>query len=460
MNDVLWQKSAMELAELIRTKQASSREIVDAHLDRIDEVNGDLNAIVLVLAEEARAEASKADDAVVAGKNLGALHGVPMTVKENLDLVGTPTTSGMAILAEAMPTMDAPVVERMRAAGAIPIGRTNLPEMGLRMTTDNPLRGLTRNPWHPDITAGGSSGGEASAIASGMSPIGIGNDIGGSLRNPAFCCGITALKPTQGRVPFGTSIEPLDQSLASSMMSTSGPMARTVADVKLGLELMAGRHVRDLRSITVPFDSGEAAKKVALVTSVYGGPIDSAFIEATREAGRALEAQGFDIEEVELPDLEQTNTTWSELLSASIAPVVSTVEGLMDPETWLFLKTFTERFRTEGPIDTVIGNVGRLGRAWSEFLAQYPIIVTPLLPKPACTHGADIAGGKIEVTLEYLQMTTPANLLGLPAGVVPTGLIDGMPFAVQIMADRFADDRILAAASIIEAASPTIWSGL
>ncbi len=460
MSDVLWQKSATELAELIRTKQASSREVIDAHLDRIDAVNGDLNAVVVVLADEARAEADKADAAVTAGDDLGALHGVPMTVKENLDLVGTATTSGMVAFADAMPTSDAPVVERMRLAGAIPVGRTNLPEMGLRISTENPLRGLTRNPWHPDFTAGGSSGGEASAIASGMSPIGIGNDIGGSLRNPAFCCGIASIKPTHGRVPMGSSIEPLDPPLAGSIMATDGPMARTIADVRLGLQLMSGQHVRDPRSVSVPFESAAAPKKAALITSIYGAPIKPEFVEAVREAGAALAAQGYEVEEVEAPELEQVNLTWAALLSASIGLLVPLLEGVMDPKSWSFLKSFTEDFAQEGPIDVITGEVGRLGRVWSEFLAHYPIMVSPVWPDPAFPHGADVAEGGTELALSRLRMITPGNLLGIPAAVVTTGIADGMPKAVQIMADRFADDRALAAAEIIEAASPVIWPDL
>lgn len=460
MSDVLWQKSAMELAELIRSKQASSREVVDAHLDRIEAVNSNLNAVVVVLADEARDAADKADAAVAAGAELGALHGVPMTVKENLDLVGTPTTSGMLAFAEAMPTLDAPVVERMRAAGAIPIGRTNMPEMGLRISTDNPLRGLTRNPWHPDFTAGGSSGGEGSAIAAGMSPIGIGNDIGGSLRNPAFCCGIASIKPTHGRVPMGGSIPPIDPPLAGSIMATDGPMARTVADVRLGLQLMSGQHVRDPRSVSVPFDSAPAPKKAALITSMYGSPVDPDFVEAVREAGRALAAQGYEVEEVEAPELERVNEIWAALLCASVRLVVPPLEGVMAPETWTFLKEFTDEYAPDGPIDVVTGEVNRLGRVWASFLADYPVMISPVWANPAFAHGADLGENGTEVVFDRLRMITPGNLLGLPAAVVTTGLANGMPKAVQIIADRFADDRTLAAAQIIETASPVIWPDL
>ena len=453
MSEEIWSKSAIELAELIKAKELSSREVIDSHLDRIESVNADLNAVVVVLADSARAEADRADALVASGETLGPLHGVPMTVKENLDLVGSPTTQGMPIFAEAMPSQDAPVVERMRQAGAIPIGRTNLPEMGLRVSTDNPLRGLTRNPWNPDVTAGGSSGGEASAISAQMSPIGIGNDIGGSLRNPAFCCGIASIKPTHGRVPMGSSIEPLDPTLAAAVMATDGPMARTIADVRLGLKVMAGQHVRDPRSVSVPFESPAVAKRAALITSIPGGPVKPEYVEAVRRAGRALEAEGYEIEEVEAPELERVNEVWANLLAASVGNLVPILDGIMDPRTLQFLQAFVARFTLPGPIDLATGETNRLGRVWSAFLADYPVMLSPVWTNPAFPHGADIADGGIDLTLDRIRMITPGNLLGLPAAVVTTGLGDGMPEAVQIMADRFGDDRALDAAEIIEAAS-------
>src|SRR3954469_1574894 len=191
MTEELWRRGAVELAGMIAEGSVSAREVVDAHLERIEAVNPHLNAITVVLAEQARAAADAADRAEGAR---GPLHGVPFTVKENIDLAGTPTTQGLVALAEAVSPVAAPQVERLRAAGAIPIGRTNLPDLGLRVHTDCSLRGLTRNPWHAGVTAGGSSGGEGAALASGMSPLGLGNDVGGSLRNPAHCCGIASIK--------------------------------------------------------------------------------------------------------------------------------------------------------------------------------------------------------------------------------------------------------------------------
>src|SRR6185437_6544798 len=189
---------------MIRDREVSSREVIQAHLDRIEAVNPGVNAIVRLLPDEALAAADVADGQLTGaatGAPLGSLHGVPFTVKENIDLAGTATTQAVPALAEAVAPIDAPQVERMRAAGAIPIGRTNLPDFGLRVHTDSALHGLTRNPWHPERSSGGSSGGEAAAIATGMSPLGLGNDLGGSLRNPAHCCGIASIKPSLGSVP-------------------------------------------------------------------------------------------------------------------------------------------------------------------------------------------------------------------------------------------------------------------
>ena len=255
----LWRKSAGELARLIRVREVSSVEVVQAHLDRIDAVNGPLNAITVVL-ENALTSAQKSDTR----PPTGPLHGVPFTIKENIDVVGTATTCGVPAFVEAFPARDAPVVERMKAAGGIALARTNMPEMGLRISTDNPLRGRTNNPWHPEVCAGGSSGGEGAALAAGMTPLGLGNDIGGSLRNPAFCNGVCALKPTTGRIPGAGSIPPLDPSVASQLLAATGPMARHVADLRLGLEVLNGRHLRDPRSVDVAIDGAPAPRTVAL----------------------------------------------------------------------------------------------------------------------------------------------------------------------------------------------------
>ena len=273
----LWEHGALDLAEMIRSRQVSSVEVVRAHLERIETVNPHVNAIVRVLGDEALEAAARADRAVADGDEVGALHGVPCTVKENIDLAGTPTTQGIAALAEAVADRDAPIVERMRAAGAIPIGRTNLPDLGLRIHTDSQLYGRTLNPWNRRVTAGGSSGGEAAALATGMSPIGLGNDIGGSLRNPAHCCGVASIKPSIGVVPSATVVPPVDPMLASQLMAVDGPMARRVRDVRAALGVIAGADRRDPVSLPVTLVDADPAVRlrIALVPDPPGGTTES-----------------------------------------------------------------------------------------------------------------------------------------------------------------------------------------
>src|SRR3954451_9201011 len=285
----IWQLPATELAQRIARRQLSSAEVVDAHLARIETVNPALNAIVRVLADEARAAAVQADQRLATGDTVGPLHGVPFTVKENIDMAGLPTTWGVPALAQAVVPVDAPVVERMRAAGAIPIARTNLPDMALRLHTDSSLHGLTRNPWHPGRTAGGTSGGEAAALATGMSPIGLGNDIGGSLRDPANACGIASIRPSAGRVPDAGFVPAEDRLLAVQLMNVQGPMPRRVAAVRLGLQVLMGAHPRDPWSIDAPFDGAALARpvRVAVLSEPPGGGTDPKVAAVVRRAAQA-----------------------------------------------------------------------------------------------------------------------------------------------------------------------------
>src|SRR5215813_662369 len=223
MENDLWRVGVVELAKAIREKQVSSREVIQAHLDRIHAVNGRLNAVTVVLHEEALRAAEAADQALAKGAALGPLHGVPMTVKENIDLSGSPTTQGIATFKDALPPAESPHVTQLKRAGAIPIGRTNLPDFGLRWYTANALRGATRNPWDASRTPGGSSGGEAVALATGMTPLGLGNDYGGSLRVPSAFCGTAAIKPTLGRVPDASAISPEELPITIQLMAVQGP---------------------------------------------------------------------------------------------------------------------------------------------------------------------------------------------------------------------------------------------
>ena len=296
MTDPLWQRTGTELVALMASVDVSAREVIEAHLERIDEVNGWLNAAVLVAADEARAAADATDRARAAGETLGPLAGVPFTVKDGLDLAGHPTTYGIPAFAGNVAPVDDPTIGRLRSAGAIPIAKTNQPEMAMRLATDNPLFGLTRNPWHPDRTASGSSGGDASAIASGMTPMGVGSDLGGSVRNPAYAWGIAATKTSLGRRPVhGTSPRASEALLGRQLMAVAGPRARSVADLEAMLRVTVGRHPRDPRSVDVPHDGSSFIRRAAVPTDLPGGPTHPDAREAARPAGQPLAAHAREV---------------------------------------------------------------------------------------------------------------------------------------------------------------------
>lgn len=455
MSKELWRKSAGKLASQIAQRKVTSREVIEAHLERIDEVNGTINAMPTVLRDDALAAADKADRAVRKKARLGPLHGVPFSIKTNIDLLGVPTTNAVPLFAHAMPTLDHPIVARMKNAGAIPIGRTNMPDMGLRLHTDSALYGLTRNPWNLGRTVGGSSGGEAAALATGMSPIGLGNDIGGSLRNPAFCCGIASLKPSFGRIPHASSIEPASGPLVAQLMMVQGPMARTVADLRLGLEILAGPDPRDPNSYPAPLVGPKAKKpiRVALVTHPAGGTTAASIRDGVSAAGKALDASGYRVEEVAPPMLEAAIETWGRWLSWEFGALSDQLNAVMSADANKFFSAFSALFGSPTYADSIVLLQTRhqIARAWSEFFADYPIIVGPTWCEPQFDHGYDIAGASSAAAIvNLMRFVTPMNLLGLPVVCVPTGVADGLPTGVQVIGDRFREDLCLDAAAAIE----------
>ena len=455
----IWQLSATELAQRIACRQLSSAEVVDAHLARIDAVNPALNAVVRVLADEARAGAAMADRRLAAGETVGPLHGVPFTVKENIDMAGLPTTWGVPALAEAVVSADAPIVERMRAAGAIPIGRTNLPDMALRLHTSSSLHGLTRNPWHPGRTAGGSSGGEAAALASGMSPIGLGNDIGGSLRNPANACGIASIRPSAGRVPDAGYMPAEDRLMAVQLMNVQGPMARRVADVRLGLQVLMGAHPRDPWSIDAPFDGPVLARpiRVAVLAEPPGGSTDPKIAATVRHAAQALADAGYVVEEVCPPRYEDAISCWARLIMGDFQSVLEMLTPMMGADAVAFLNNFNQAIPPLADLAAwshLMVERDGIARAWSTFMADRPLLLSPTWSQLPFEHGFDSAtpAGSVAVK-ELMRPVVPANLLGLPSACVPAGRDEatGLPIGVLITGRRLREDLCLEAAEAIEA---------
>ena len=456
----LWRRSAGDLARMIAGRETTSAEVVEAHLQRIEAVNPKLNAIVRLLADEARAGARAADAAVAAGAALGPLHGVPITVKENIDMAGLPTTQGVPALAGAVAASDAPVVERMRAAGAIPIGRTNLPDFAFRVHTDSALHGLTRNPWNRERTTGGSSGGDGSALAAGMAALGLGNDIGGSLRNPANACGIASIRPSLGRVPAADSTSPADRPLAAQLMAVQGPMARRVADVRLGLTILSGAHPRDPWSMDPPAEPAAAQPaRVAVVEAPPGDGADPVVADAVRRAADALSDAGYAVSAVCPPDYAEAVDLWARFIVGDFDSALDLMISLMGEGGRDFLLAVRAEIGAQPDaraLSALLARRDTLARNWSMFMADHPLVLTPTWTRIPFEHGWDAASPQNAVeTLQVMRPVVPANLLGLPSACVPVSVDpeSGMPVGVLVTGRHMHDLQCLAAAEVIEGRS-------
>jgi amidase len=453
----LWQLSATELAEAIRSKAASSEEVIEAHLRRIEDVNPAINAVVIVLGEQALEAAKAADRAVARRGDLPPFHGVPFTIKENIDVAGTPTTHGFKALADAYPSRDAPIVERLKTAGAIVIGRTNLPSGAIRWHCESELWGATVNPWDRRRTPGASSAGEAAAIATGMSPLGLGNDGLGSLRHPAQCCGVSALKPTLGHIPDASSVEPADAAtIGMQLTHVNGPLARRVADLREALGVIAGPTWRDPWTVPAPLRGPELAKPigVALVVDPGGHGTARQVQDGVRKAAGALEDAGYAIHEVEPPSIDAAANA---LLVMHTTPGIRQVwEQVLPPslpaDTRRFMSAF---FEAAGEPDAAAAEFSfitrhALLRAWGEFQEAHPLIVAPIASDIPFEAGTDLDDGRVAEDIRTMRMAMAVNALGLPAVAVPVGIADGLPQAVQVIGPRYREDVCLDAAEALE----------
>jgi amidase len=451
----LWRMSALELADAIRSRQTSSQEVIEAQLRRIEAVNPSINAVTVVLGEQALDAAKAADRAVAGGDDLPPLHGVPFTVKENIDLAGTATTVGLKALASAYPGLDAPIVERMRAAGAIPIGRTNCPNFTARWHTDSELWGATVNPWDRSRTPGASSGGEAAALATGMTPLGLGSDGLGSLRWPAQCCGISVLKPTLGRIPHASTVEPVDAPIGIQLTTVEGPMARRVADLRAAFEVLAGPSWRDPWSVPAPLRGPEPAEpiRVALVVDPAGQGTAEQVQEGVRKAANAVVDAGYAVEEVEPPSILAAAKALLDMLNTpEIRATWQVMSPLMPADTQRFMSAFYEVAGVPDPVATMQGFLVRqsLLRAWSEFQEQHPLIVAPIFTDVPFEVGTDLGDGHVAETIRGMRMTLAVNALGLPAVALPVGIGEGLPQSVQVIGPRYREDLCLDAAAALE----------
>ncbi len=439
--------NASQLAAAVNARQLKCVDIIDAHLKRIKQINPQVNAITHTLSESALSMATAMD----ANPVCKPLAGVPFTVKGNIDLYGSPTHQGIPAFASTMPLANAPIVDRMIAAGAIPIARTNLPELAMRLCTDNPLFGATLNPWNEYLTPGGSSGGDAVAIATGMAPVGLGNDTGGSLRSPAYCCGVAALKPTVGRMPTVRSTGPKDMGLAMEVMQVEGPMARSVADLRTLFHVLSGHHPGDIRSQDQPLTGPAYQQKIGLVSAVPGVTLPSVTQNDIDRIGTLLTDAGYEVESVELPQLNAVNNLWGDLLATDLQHTIRTLQPVLSRPVHLFLVDMVRAFDTSLTREQLLDRRSQLQSLWAAQFERTPCLVTPTwtqLPWPVDADLDPIYG--IPLLRDTTATVTPANILGFPAIALPTGVADGIPTGIQIMAPWWREDICLDIAQVIE----------
>ena len=458
----LWQLDATDLARLIRNGQASAVEAVDSVLKRLHKVNPAINAVVRVYEDEARTAAETADAGRARGHALPPLHGVPVTVKINVDVAGQPTDNGVVALKELIAQEDSPVAANLKHAGAIIIGRTNAPAFSMRIFSDNALHGRTLNPRDPSVTPGGSSGGAGAATATGIGAIAHGNDIGGSVRIPAYCNGVVGLRTGFARIPsFNPTSANVGRPIGAVLMAVQGPHTRTVRDARLALEVMARGDRRDWRWNDVPMQGPPPARpiRVAIVPEFPGTKTHPAQAAAVRQAGKHLQAAGYVVEEILPPDLERGVELWHMICVTDVfGGLWPQMQKVGDPDGIAAMRAWLELHK---PVDlptyvsALTEREGMLFR-WMSFLQQWPLVILPTLADLPPKQVADVTVEGQRQVLDSMRPALIAPLLGLPGLAVPVGGHGKLRTGVQIMAMRNREDLCLDAGEVIEAAEGVV----
>lgn len=454
---------AVQMARGIREKKISPLELAEAHLAKIERLNPQLNAFVQVDPEWVRRQARQAENAVMNGDILGPLHGVPISIKNSIEVADMKWEAGTRLRARTIAAKDAPLVTRLRNAGATVLGITNTPELLMAWETDNLLYGRTNNPWDLSRTPGGSSGGESAAIACGMSAGGVGSDGGGSIRVPAHFCGICGLKPTPGRVPAAGHYPPSGGPFA--LVGVVGPMARTVDDLKTLFEVMQGPDDGDTCAAPVPVRWPQADDLKTLKIGYFEDdgrtPVAREIRKAVRTAAEALSAAGFVVERFRPLGLEEARLLWKKFFVKIGGMVIEPMFQGRTQDQSPILKQFLEWSSAEPELtgDSLLEAWIRRDTLRAELLAQmreYPILLCPPAAIPAFRHGerAWTIDGKTINYLDAWSYTEWFNLLGNPAAVVPVSRSsEGLPIGVQIVGRPWEEEKVLAVAAAVDKAS-------
>jgi amidase len=451
----LWRLSAAELAALVKSKQVSALEAAAANLARLDAVNPKLNAVIDHRPEEVLKQAAEVDARIARGEDVGPLAGVPVTVKVNIDLEGFATTNGLKQLRDMIAKSSNPVADNLRKAGAVILGRTNTPAFSYRWFTSNLIHGDTKNPRDPSLTPGGSSGGAGSAVAAGIGHIAHGTDIAGSIRYPAYACGVHGLRPTVGRVASYNATFP-ERPIGPQISAVSGPLARSIGDIRLALAAMAGRDVRDPWWVPAPLEGPPVEKRVALCINPDGLDPVPEVRAALAEAGKRLQQAGWTVEEIkDTPPLQEAALQQTKLwLGDGYEAQLAAAEKEGDPGALACLRGNRDKVF---PLDAAALSAAltiraTLARKWLLFLEQYPVVLVPVsgeLPFPDQLDRKDAASFARVWRAQLTQIAIP--FLGLPGLTVSTGMVGRSPVGVQVVAGRYREDLCLAAGEAIEA---------
>jgi amidase len=451
----LWRLPAADLAALIRSKQVSAGEAAHAALVRLDAVNPAINAVVDHRPEEVLREAAAIDAAIAKGEDAGPLAGVPVTVKANIDQDGFATTNGLQLQRDAIASSNSPVIDNLRQAGAVILGRTNCPAFSYRWFTTNLIHGDTKNPRDPSLTPGGSSGGAGAAVAAGIGHLAHGTDIAGSIRYPAYACGVHGLRPSFGRVPAFNAALP-ERSIGPQLCAVSGPLARTIGDLRIALAAMSGRDARDPWWVPAPPEGPVMPKRAALCLHPDGQDTTAEVDAAVRDAGQRLERAGWMIETIATtPPLREPAEINTRLwLGDGYEAQLAAAEREGDPGALACLRGIRPKvvpFDAEA-LSKALTRRATLMREWLQFFARYAVLLIPVsgeLPFPDHLDRRDDESFARVWRAQLSQIAIP--LMGLPALTVSTGLVGRVPVGVQLVSGRFREDLCLAAGEAIEA---------